>query len=386
MKKMISVFLSAVMMLSLCPTAFASNSTAEKNSDNDYVFEPTPDLTHEEKEKSAISKLPETDTIQLRSVGHGEFMINDAISTQTENIANTASDAVAGEVIFAEPTADVEILKTSEGKYLVQVTEDSYLLTDKVNVELDDVNASRQILEEYNVPEKNIQEMEEIITYQKSIGNDEFAVDLYLPSEISAVSTGDVSTLGMTTKTTYYTYEDAKGTEWKMRDVNTKYTNVPTGMIEEKGVTAKEKAQAFVNVVLSAVGTKNVPVSLFGVGKSLYDLYVLNQGPVAQSKSGDYTSACAIYDRIEKVSQNYIQATGKYVSAKTSHKVWINRVDTYQFYSSTGKSDSSQVSVNKEKYSQYWDNGEKTLAKIGWEDYVTIKLYNTTVVLSGTSS
>lgn len=353
MKRLIAICLSVAMLCTLIPSAAAANTLKPNR-------------------------------IVMESVGHGEFVVSNGLTAMMGDVVDVASTAEEGELVFAESTEDAEIFKTSDEKYLVQVSGQSYLLTDKVNVDIDHLDTYNQLFEQFNVPEETIREMEDVITYQEALGNEEFEIDMYVPSVLN-IGDGEVSPLAKTVSNTYYNYTDSAGNVWKMRDINTKYSNVATGMIGKSGTNAKAEADAFLNLAISVVGLVNPPVSLFGAGKSLYDYYAAKHGSVVDSSSGDYTSSCAIYDRIEKVSQIYTQASLQYVSAKTSHKVWINRVDTYQFYSSTGVSDASSFSINRVYYTQYWDNDEKTLQKIGFEDYIKLKLYSTYVKLNGTS-
>lgn len=212
-------------------------------------------------------------------------------------------------------------------------------------------------------------------------GNDSFSIESFVPSTIS----NDVSINAGTTETSYYSYRDSAGTTWRLRDVRVKYSHLSSGMIAYSGALAKNRAEAFVNYMVSAIGTISKTVSVFGWGKSLYDWYAAVRGPVQYSSGEDYTSSSVIFDRIEKESQYYVSTTQSYATGKISHKTWTDRLDTYQYYAATGEAEFFQPTVNVEHYSQYWENNEKTISRCGWEDYHKAKLYDTIVVMSGTN-
>ncbi len=356
-KRILAIVLSAVMFCSLMPAAFAADRIVEAD-------------------------VPES--IRMESIGHGEFVINKSPLKALKPAINTAASAEKGDTVLVTPTKDEEIFQTSDGKYLVQATESSYLLTDKVSVDVDSVENSRSMMEAYDIPSKTIDEMKAVAAAQKAIGNDEFSVDLYVPS---AISGGDIVPYAGTTTVSYYNYKDKTGYSWKMKDVSIKYSNLHSSdWLKYQGSGTLSKAKATVNVILAAAGTINTIgkfTTAAGVVASLYDLYVAIRGPVVSSDGRDYMSSMIIFDRIEKQTHVSNATTGTYQLAKTSHKVWVNRLDTYQFYAKKGVSQLVKPNVNKVHYSQYWGNGEKAVSRIGWEDYVKCTLYGVTVKLNG---
>lgn len=320
--------------------------------------------------------------IILECVGHGEFLVRKSLTDAAENKpVDKAEFATAGEIVSANSFDGDEILRVSAEKYLIKTADDTYMLADKITINPNDLALVKQVLQHYEISSRYINQIEEVICHQKELKNNDFFIELFVPADIS----NDSGTKGGQITNSYYTYTDSQGDKWKMRDISIKYSNLSSGMVSKSGTTTKSYASAFVNVVISAAGTVSKTVSVFGVGKSLYDAYVAIHGTVQYSSGGDRTYSSAIFDRIEKTSQVYAEASGSYVTGKTSHKAWVNRLDTYQYYGATGESELIKPSVNEIHYSQYWDNNEKTLSHIGWEDYIEIKLYNTTVALSGTN-
>lgn len=171
-----------------------------------------------------------------------------------------------------------------------------------------------------------------------------------------------------------------------MKDANIKYVNLTSSMVEFEGTNAKAQAEGFVNVVVSAVGTVSKTISVFGVGKSLYDLYKAAVGPVDYGRGGDRTNSLLVYDRIVKRTSVYQTGVDEYIEGCVSQKVWLNRLDTYQFYGATGVAKLLQPSINKEHFSENFNNPSMAILMAGpiyFDEPIRAKLYNTTVVLVG---
>jgi ACT domain-containing protein len=126
-------------------------------------------------------------------------------------------------------------------------------------------------------------------------------------------------------------------------------------------------------------------VSAFGIGQSLYSLYRSIVGPVSYGSGGDRTYSLIVFDRIVKTTSVYISATNEYREGCISQKVWLNRLDTYQFYAATGVAKLLQPSLNVAHCSENYDNPIMAITSIS--RYVDLpikaKLYNETVVLVG---
>ena len=256
-----------------------------------------------------------------------------------------------------------------------------YLLTKKINVNDSNFEKCKSLLQEYNVDEQHIKNIQQVIEFQKELNNNDFLVEIYVPDTYDS----DVNTLSAQTETTYYTYTDRWGQRWSMRDIVTKYSNLWTPPVVKSGHSAKKASSAFVNAIISGVGIASKTISVFGFGKSLYDLYVDARGPVLASRSTDQSISVALYDRKEKLSQYYATALAKYVDGKTSHKIWMNKLDTKQLYNGDPTAYNKIRSLNTVEYSQYWDNNAMTIQPCGWEDYLKFKMYDTNVILNGKS-
>lgn len=325
--------------------------------------------------------LKDLDIVRMESMGHGEFKVSNNQTSLPTQKSMSAVSTETGDFVFAEKVDSDEELKISSNKYLIKVDSDTYLLTNKINIDTNNFEKCESMLQEYNVEEQHIKNIQQVIEFQKELKNNDFCVEIYVPDTYD----NDANTLSAETETAYYTYTDKWGQRWSMRDIVVKYSNVWTTAVTKEGTTAKAKSDAFINVVISGVGLVSPPIAVFGVGKSLYDLYVAARGPVVSCRSTDQSISAALFDRKEKLSQYYAPALAKYVDGKTSHKVWMNKLETRQLYNGNKNPFDRTLTINKVEYSQYWDNNAMTIQPYGWEDYLKFKMYDTNVKLDGKS-
>ena len=281
-----------------------------------------------EENKIQIVNTPIKSGWIMESVGHGEFIIIDSDNITMRRMANVSTNVKQGEYISVVPTSDSEIFQTADGKYLVRATENSYLLSDKIAVNTNNIENYKPVFEKFNISQKSILEMEEVIASQVAMGNDEISIDIYVPSENL---TNEIMPLRGETNTSYYTYKDKTGYTWKMRDISTKYSNLRSPWIEKKGEKTKDIATSIRDITISALGGISKVAKLAtaaGLATSIYGLYKNLRGEVVECTGEDYLSVSIIFDRIEKDSQSYITGTTNgYMPGKVTHKVWVNRLD-----------------------------------------------------------
>lgn len=355
MKKFLSILLSISMVLGLLTSTAYANNASTKHS-----------------------------ATKFESIGHGEFRIAPSNSIASDEV----EDVEIGKVIIAYPTNDEEIFKISKDKYLLENTSNSYLLTDKINIDTENFDKNQRIFSKYSISSELITNMQEVVDSQKKLGNTEFSIELYAPSILNDKDMPSMDSISERVaeapKYTNYKYKDKTGYTWNMRDCTIAYRHLHAGPVKKEGTSALSLSKAFANVVVSGAGIASTTISVFGVGKSLYDLYKAAKGPVISGSGGDLSTAVLIYDRLQKETSMMAQATGKYMPGKNSHKVWFNRLDTYQLYGSNGQSFSGKNSINKTYYSKHWNDSEAALSRIDFEDYLRVKLYDVTIVLKGT--
>ena len=158
-----------------------------------------------EENKIQIVNTPIKSGWIMESVGHGEFIIIDSDNITMRRMANVSTNVKQGEYISVVPTSDSEIFQTADGKYLVRATENSYLLSDKIAVNTNNIENYKPVFEKFNISQKSILEMEEVIASQVAMGNDEISIDIYVPSENL---TNEIMPLRGETNTSYYTVDN----------------------------------------------------------------------------------------------------------------------------------------------------------------------------------
>lgn len=377
MKKLIAMLLALTFSFALfAPAGAASPSPPPSTSDTeDQAYARTLDT---------LSKSGWT----MKSIGHGEFVLNDSFSPFSNNsVANSAS-ATAGNLVQVEATQDTEIFKVSDGRYLVQATENSYLLTDKISLDVSNLDRYDSLFAQYNLSPESIDNIRKVASTQQSIGNTDFSIELYVPSELDDLNSSSlVERVAQKPVTSYYTYTDSSGYVWKMRDVSQKFSKLRLkDSIKKSGVNTKNTAKACTGLILS-IGGSITKIAKFAtaasVATSLYDFYSAARGEVMTCTSSDYISSMLTFERIEKET-SVLTSAGSYQYGKLSHKVWLNRLDCYQLYTSDNMTPHFQpISINQSFYSRYWSDDSKTLARIGGEDYLTCTIYGVKVILNG---
>lgn len=231
MKKLIAMLLALTFSFALfAPAGAASPSPPPSTSDTeDQAYARTLDT---------LSKSGWT----MKSIGHGEFVLNDSFSPFSNNsVANSAS-ATAGNLVQVEATQDTEIFKVSDGRYLVQATENSYLLTDKISLDVSNLDRYDSLFAQYNLSPESIDNIRKVASTQQSIGNTDFSIELYVPSELDDLNSSSlVERVAQKPVTSYYTYTDSSGYVWKMRDVSQKFSTLRLkDSIKKSGVNTKK--------------------------------------------------------------------------------------------------------------------------------------------------
>ncbi len=364
-KRLFTAFLAFVIVLGFTTTVSASDSTQQKGVEN-------------------------AETITLSPNGHGEYAKTDEKSSNT---------------ITATATEDAEIYHIENEKYVVLTANDTYLLVDKVDIPIDTFSKEASVFKDYNVPEELIADIEKTIAEQNNLGNKDLEVAVFAPSlvktetnavlnptsnlantvqlmnDIAAFGDNEITPLwSEVLQPTYYTYNG-----YSLMDYMVKYWNSSTGMVERTGVSVKTIADTFIDFSVTAAGvvSKCVAFPAYGILTSALDVYQAIKGPVAYGSNSDRMYTNVIYDKILKSTQVYDY--GGWNVGCISEKVWINRHDTYQFYSSTGESYLNQFSINQVYYTDKYLNPAATAVMyysyIRWRDTpVQIQIYSTTCV------
>lgn len=338
MKKLLSLLLSLSILFSMSISALAYESQSFSN-----------------------------DEIVLRSNGHGEYSLINSASSNLKNSMKNSDD-----IITAMPTADSEIYHIKDNQYLTLTHDNNYLLTDKITIQIDNFSANEETLNQYDVSDDLRDEMRAVIAAQKSLGNNDLAIELYAPS---AVSNEILPLVALPPETTYYTYR-LDGTTFNMKDYMLKYVHLSASKLEKNGSEALSKAKVWKDFAVSAGGAISKSVTAFGVFSSAYALFKEYRGEVITGSSNDQVYTNLVYDRVTK--ETYVQEfDGSYVKGCVSYKAWLDRHDSYQFYGSTGKSYFGQHKLDAEHYSENFRSPAVTAIRHGTTAYVDAFQYVT---------
>lgn len=229
------------------------------------------------------------------------------------------------------------------------------------------------------------EDMQKVIDTQKKLNNEDLIIEIYAPGfAYNGIQPLADEPLGVR----YYNYYYG-GHIYRMKDYSVKYFNLSSGLIEKNGTITLNHAKAFTNFVVSAAGAVSKTVTAFGIFSSAYDLYKTYCGEVVTGISSDRIYTNLIYNRIIKETYAPDPVYGDYPNAGCiSHKAWLDRHDTYQYYGATGNSYLSKPSLNTEHFSENFEDPapEAILNGISStyiDGFLSTTIFNTTVRLMG---
>lgn len=350
MKKIISILLSLVAIFTLTIPTLAVQTDYQQNA-----------------------------TIAFSNNGHGQFAITSETPPNTNSIIGKSE-----ETIVATKTKNDEIYHYKENQYLVQASESTYLLTNKIDINVDNFTVNEATLNFYSVSANMREDMVAVIEAQKAIGNDELEISIYAPSFDYSNA---VLLANEPVGTSYYTYNH-NGYTYYMKNHTIEYRNLSTGMKAKNGTSALSTAKAWGNFIVSAVGTVSDAVAGFGIFSSAYELFKAYRGEALVGSSDDQLYTNLIYDRLMKET-SVRDIDGEYIIGNCSYKAWLNRHDCYQFYSDNGESYFDELSLNSVHFSENFENPNLSAVQhYGGSFYIDGFLYTEllghTVLLMGT--
>lgn len=309
------------------------------------------------------------------NTGRGQYTISKGVKALLGidgGVAATATD-IDDTIYYIE----------EQDRYLVEVFADNYLLTERIDItspdELHNIGTDGRIAPE------TLTNLEDAFSQQRELGNDAFHVSAFVPALLENAVSG-ISTYADGTpdrSETYYTYNG-----YDMRDTNFKYWNSYI-TFEKSGSGTSSIAKAAKELVLSAFGFSDTPLttplSIFGLLKSAYDVYVEAHGGVSYGASGDNIRTIVVYDKIEKYTALALEPNA-WIVGGISKKAWLNKQSTTQFYSANGALDNYESSINKVIESPRYTNAAAYVDKSGtlgkiFNDKITMQLYGITGIL-----
>ena len=324
MKKLVSMLLVIALSLSLSVGTFANTPLVDNAVEN-------------------------KDVIYLQDVGNGQ--LNESLYPEKGSIVATATD-------------DAEIFHISEERYAAQVHKGIYLLVDKIPVSTitGDYASRKLVYNVRNVPSVVCDSIETTIAAQAELGNKSFEVVLFAPTLIQKENIAVKSTLKdpnsvrLNAVESYSSNYSAYGYNWT--DYFTKYTNLSISE-EVSGTTVKPKMSDAVSISATIVGLANSFFSYLSTGLSLYTYFTALFGTVSTASSGDRAYVNLIFDKLEKTT---VGRSSPWLNETfMTHKVWLNRADHYQYYSSKGNSRSGSVYLNSTLYTANYNSAVETI-------------------------
>lgn len=351
MKRAIAYTMVTVLSFSTCTSVFAS--------------------TNSNSNECKYTGANSNDTIVLTYTDHGSF---EAVTTDVREITTDAREStsdVVSDIVYATSTEYDGIYQLNDDKYVANVKDDIFLLVEKEDLNLEDIEANELIFEKNNLTSDLIQSIEENIQQQKAIENEDFEVSIFAPATINTKA----SNARARSETSYYTYDG-----YNFKDTIVTYKNGSSGMQEiAAGTKTKNIASKLINLVISAVGIRSKSVSIFGAGLSALDVFVVDKGPVSYGAVKDRLSGNLIYDKYEKLTAMADNGGSSYTFGYcTSYKVYIQRCDVYQFYVSTGESLTEEQGIWEYQYSEnYLNPARKIENNLPKTTYTDGRIYST---------
>lgn len=291
-------------------------------------------------------------------VGHGEFRKSETLLINTCTDLNSVT---VGRAISASATLDTDYYKINDNQYLVKVSDDVYFLSDRISIDMTNVDDYYGVFEAYGVSEYLRSDIERVIAQQTMLGNTDFSIELFAPSLYSFDN--DVSLMADEPLGTRYYIYNYNGTNFNMKDYSVKYSNLHTDELSYSGVNTLNVAKGFTGFTAGVVSLSSIKyVSLFGtlsgLALSAYDIYQnISGSEVTMSTADDILHTVVHYARV--VKETYCQdpiALDFPNAGCVSQKVWIGDCYTYQYYDDTGIPVSSKTTPSHELYSEHFQD------------------------------
>lgn len=312
------------------------------------------------------------------SNGHGEYEIV-SVGDRVSGLFGQTNE----ENVVASATDDSDLYHISGDRYLLRAEEDKYLLTEKVEVNINNFETNEAVFSTHQISERVIQDMKSVAEAQKEAGNSEFSISLFVPArydDASEVSPQANEPLGYS-----YLVRTYGGVQYDIRNYAVKYSNISTTMLNSASSNVLANAKAFKNMLIGIGGVFSDVVSVFGAGVSVYDYFKTVHDSVITGSSGDQLEAALVYDRILK--ETCVYEAGKWAPSMTTHKVWLNRLDMRLYNGKTGVTTFAQPSINAVFYSEHFYDYLFAVNMTGldyFDAYLQAKLLNNIITLKGT--
>lgn len=314
----------------------------------------------------AISSPDEGQQTKVESTSKQVIMETNADGTYTlvdsspqEQQMSMQSTIRDEKLISAVKEMDTDILRLTNGQYLIQAYENTYVPAEKIVLDTKNFDENAEIYDRYDIPQEDVQFIKEAIASQMELGNSKFEYNIYVTEPFSVPE-------GNNTLSSSTTSSNVKETVQEVRNYISPYRDIVTG------TTAKSVAQSVANLVVSVSGLASPGISIFGVGMTALTEYQ-NQfnKTITVGYASDYQQVCFKYDWLKKTSSVVTASHGNQVGC-ISQKLWIDYMEYRQYFLQVGKLHTKSKTINKVYMTPSWENSQ-SIALYNWTSPVIDK-------------
>lgn len=286
----------------------------------------------------------EKTTVVFQSCGNGLYQINSP---------DSANMRTSGTLIQATSTENEDVFYVSSNNYLVLSHDDNYVLTEKVEVDVNSFSPQNYP----NIPAEVLNGLQKDIERQITIGNRDFTAAIYSPvAEVTYMPNLSQSS------------RDSWGDEYPcgpytLKDYFVELGNANTGMVSKRGTAVSSWAASLFNLIISGGGLASTEVSIFGVGISALDVFESVFGRVEHTNTNDYISEDTVYNKLGK--STYVLLNDMWLFSLGTQKITITQVNVYQFYAYSGETSYENVPKNSVHKTENYDNPNMAIQMMG---------------------
>lgn len=267
------------------------------------------------------------------------------------------------EIIYASTERDMDILRLPSGQYLTPAYDNTYVISDRIDLNTSDFNANYPLFEKYDLSKESIQSAKDAIESQIALGNYDFEFSYYISKPFTIPSLSSTSSANNSNVIVTQTGE--------ARNYMSEHVSI------SRGISTKNIADAIASLTITAIGAASTTFSIFSSGKSALDAFesYINR-TVTVPLSSDWQQIQFKYDWLEKTASVRNVSHGNLVGC-VAQKIWLNTVYYEQFYANYKNAVLAKAPNSNGVYktSKYVNKVAKTKS---WDDIERVALYNWT--------
>ena len=343
MKKLLAIFLSLTFLVNLLSLPAAALETADTVEGYQEDVLPTQILLKENPD-GTYTLLDSSLTNQMREI--------EPYKTITNNYERN--------YIYAQSEVDMDILYLQDDQYLTCAYDNTYVKTDRINIDTFDFDKNYSNFEKYGICEDKVAKIKEMVESQREMGNTEFEYSIYI-SEPFTISTSEMST---------------RANNVEVLETDSARGYITPHLSVSNGTSTKGIASGLISLAISIGGIFSGSVSILSTGASALSAFeaYINQS-VSVPLASDWQQIQFKYDWLKRTG--YVHTTiGKQVGC-VAQKLWIDKLYYYQFY---GKYKDIVLKKNPRGDGSYKTTNSinQTHTTPSWNNIANIDLYNWT--------